>query len=215
MKPCEDCFHCNECYNLIAHGHAIVIATDGTCNHNDRPDAVAACGIFFNVDSPHNKAFQIHDRPSISQRAELRAAVYALRAFTKMLTAGHFRKKGYVSEVIIKSDSAYLVNGMTSWVINWRANGYMNSRGQHLRNQGLFRELDRLCNDLMMLGVQTRFWHVPREDNQQADKLANAALDETVVSTSPTRIPTSSRLTVLVETMVARMPEQPAASTST
>lgn len=179
LKPCADCFHCNKCYNLTAHGHAIVVATDGACRNNGRPNAVAACGIFFNVDSPHNKAFQIRDRPSTSQRAELRAAIYALRALTKMFTAGHFRNKSYVTEVIIKSDSTYLVNGMTSWIVNWRTNGYMNSRGQHLRNKRLFRELDRLCNDLMMLGVQARSWHVSREDNQQADKLANAALDGT------------------------------------
>ena len=179
LKPCDDCYQCHECHNLTAHGCAIVIATDGACRNNGRPGAVAACGVFFNVDSYHNKAFKLNDRRPTSQRAELHAAVYALKAFTKMFTSGHLGTKGYVNEVIIRSDSAYLVNGMTSWIIEWRQNGYLNSRGNHLKNQGLFRRLDHLCNNPAVMGVRARFWRVPRDDNQQADKLANAALDET------------------------------------
>lgn len=179
LTPCEACYQCDQCHNLSAHGHAIVIATDGACRNNGRPDAVASCGVFFNVDSYHNKAFRTFDRRPTSQRAELRAAIYALGSFTKMFTSGHFENNGYVTEIIIKSDSAYLVNGMTSWIIVWRQNGYLNSLGYHLKNQGLFRKLDRLCNNLAMMGVQARFWKVPREENQQADKLANAVLDGT------------------------------------
>jgi ribonuclease HI len=119
----------------------------------------------------------MNDRRPTSQRAELRAAIYALGAFTKMLISGHIESKGYVTEVVIKSDYAYVVNGMTSWIINWRQNGYLNSRGHHLKNQGLFRQIDRLCNNLALMGIQARFWRVSRQENQQADKLANAALD--------------------------------------
>jgi len=179
LMPCDNRLVCDECHNLTAHGHAIVIATDGACRNNGRPDAVGACGIFFNVDSYHNKAFKMKDPHPTSQRAELRAAAYALGAFTKMFTSGHFVDKGYVTEVIIKSDSAYLVNGMTSWITAWRQNGYINAHGRHLRNQGLFRKLDGLCNNLAVMGVRARFWRVPREENQQADKLANAVLDGT------------------------------------
>ena len=179
LIPCEASYACDQCHNLTAHGHAIVIATDGACRNNGRPDAIASCGVFFNVDSYHNKAFKVHDRRPTSQRAELRAAIYALGSFTKMFTSGYVENKGYVTEVIIKSDSAYLVNGMTSWIIAWRQNGYLNSLGYNLKNQGLFRKLDRLCNNLAMMGVQVRFWKVPREENQQADKLANAVLDGT------------------------------------
>jgi ribonuclease HI len=68
---------------------------------------------------------------------------------------------------------------MTSWIFAWRQNGWLNSNGHHLKNQGLFREIDRLCNNLALMGVRARFWRVPREENQQADKLANAALDGT------------------------------------
>jgi ribonuclease HI len=179
LVPCNNCYTCENCQELSTHGHAIVIATEGACRNNGRPDAIAACGIFFNVDSYHNKAFKMKGHRPTSQRAELRAAVYALGTFTKMFIGGHFMDKGYVTEVIIKSDSAYLVSGMTSWIFAWRQNGWLNSNGHHLKNQGLFREIDRLCNNLVLMGVRARFWRVPREENQQADKLANAALDGT------------------------------------
>jgi ribonuclease HI len=179
LRTCDLRYTCDNCGNLSAHGHTIVIATDGACRNNGRADAVAACGVFFNVDSYHNKAFKIPDPRPTSQRAELDAAVYALKAFTKMRASGEIGSKGLVTEVIIKSDSAYLVNGMTSFIVAWRQNGYRNSRGHHLKNQKLFRKLDRLCNNLYGLGIQVRFWRVSREDNQQADKLANAALDGT------------------------------------
>jgi ribonuclease HI len=61
----------------------------------------------------------------------------------------------------------------------WRQNGYRNAHGDHLNNKNLFRQLDRACNDLERLNIRARFWLVPREENRQADKLANAALDGT------------------------------------
>lgn len=83
----------------------------------------------------------------------------------------------HLCEVVIKTDSAYLVNSMTSYVIKWRNNNYTNARGRPVANQDLFRELDAICNRLADIRVQARFWLVPRSQNMQADKLANAALD--------------------------------------
>jgi hypothetical protein len=51
LKPCDDCFECDTYHNLTAHGHAIIIATDGACRNNGRPNATAACGVFLNARS--------------------------------------------------------------------------------------------------------------------------------------------------------------------
>lgn len=66
---------------------------------------------------------------------------------------------------------------MTSWIIKWRSNGYTNARGLPLVNRDLFKKADELCDELADIGIQTRFWKVPRGRNEQADKLANACLD--------------------------------------
>jgi len=75
----------------------------------------------------------------------------------------------------MKSGSAYLVNSMVMHVEKWRLNGYTYARGLLVVNGDILRGLDE-C--VVSLGV--RFWHVPRSQNKQADKLANAALDRVV-----------------------------------
>jgi ribonuclease HI len=180
LKQCYEDGRCLiYCGNFYAHGHAIVIATDGVCRNEGRPDAVAACGVFFNIDSNHNKAFKVTEERPTSQRAKLHAALYALNAFTKMVTFGNILRRHLITEVIIKSDSASLVDGMTRLIAAWRQNGYRNAHGENLNNKNLFRKLDRVCNDLERLNIRARFWLVPREENRQADKLASAALDGT------------------------------------
>jgi ribonuclease HI len=179
LIACEDCSECDYCGNLEAHGTAIIIATDGACRNNGRADALAGCGVFFGINSMHNNAFQLDETRPTSQRAELRAAIYALNKVRNMFANGGFRNEGYIDEVIIKTDSAYVVNGMTTWIKKWRNNGYMNAKGLPLINQDLIQQLDSLCNRLDDLGIQARFWKVPRGWNSQADKLANAALDGT------------------------------------
>jgi ribonuclease HI len=171
------CSNTGDCYcgALRAHGDAIIIATDGACRNNGYADAEAARGIFCNVNSNNNKSFKLTDARPTNQRAELYAAVHALRTARNMITNGNLKR--HLSEVVIKTDSAYLVNSMTSYIIKWRNNDYTNARGLPVVNQDLFQELDAICNRLADIGVQARFWRVPRSQNMQAEKLANAALD--------------------------------------
>jgi ribonuclease HI len=170
LMCCSEAEWCDCEAARTAHGEAIIIATDGACRNNGYADAEAACGIFCN-----NKSFLFDDARPTSQRAELFAAIYALRKVTNMFANGNIR--GRFSEVVIKTDSAYMVNSMTTYVVKWRSNGYTNARGLPVVNQDLFQDLDAICNRLDDLGYQPRFWLVPRSQNMQADKLANAALD--------------------------------------
>jgi ribonuclease HI len=67
---------------------------------------------------------------------------------------------------------------MVEYVEKWRLNNYTSSRGRPVVNADLLRGLDGCLTWLEEeKGVDMRFWHVPREQNMQADKLANAALD--------------------------------------
>lgn len=175
LVPCLEAEWCHCQETRAAHGDAIIIATDGACRNNGYADAEAACGIFCNVNSYNNKSFILTDGRPTNQRAELYAAVHALRTARNMFANGNLDQ--HLSEVVIKTDSAYLVNSMTSYIIKWRNNDYTNARGLPVVNQDLFRELDAICNRLADIDVQARFWRVSRHQNIQADKLANAALD--------------------------------------
>ena len=65
--------------------------------------------------------------------------------------------------VVFKADSEYLVKGMTSWIIKWKKNnGFRNAKGTKVVNSEYFEQLEELVLELNELGVEVRFWHVPR-----------------------------------------------------
>ncbi|KAI1304834.1 ribonuclease H-like domain-containing protein [Xylaria venustula] len=167
--------------------NSIIIAVDGACRNNGQPGAQAALGVFFCAGSSWNKAERLPLRDTTSQRAELCAALRALkivydsiaREWQHNITAGHALKR-----VIIKSDSNYLVQGMTEYIVKWRSNGFLNARSQPVQNQELIKELWQLIKRLQQQRkIKVLFWKVARQDNASADRLANAARDATRVPT--------------------------------
>lgn len=173
--PCPCCGICDHCgYQRPSKG-GITVAVDGACRSNGRDSAHAGYGVYFNATSPWNFAEKLHHAPFTNQRAELLAAKTALLLCMRMMdddATGHEMK-----QIVIKSDSAYLVNGMVTHGRKWRLNDYTSSRGRPVVNGDLFRWLDERVTKMENRGVRVRFWHVPRAQNKQADKLANAAID--------------------------------------
>ncbi|KAI0809883.1 ribonuclease H-like domain-containing protein [Xylaria sp. FL0064] len=86
-----------------------------------------------------------------------------------------------VVHLVIKSDSAYLVNGMTAHIEKWRQNGWCTAKGTEVKNKDLWMELEDLVELLYKeTGVAIDFWQVPRNQNTEADSLANLGLEEPV-----------------------------------
>ncbi|KAI0966875.1 ribonuclease H-like domain-containing protein [Xylaria arbuscula] len=184
------CLHRNEM-------HSIIVAVDGACRNNGQPGAQAALGVFFRAGSSWNKAEKLTLRDTTSQRAELCAALRALKIvydsiaheWQHSITAGSALKR-----VIIKSDSNYLVQGMTEHIVKWRSNGFLNARSQPVQNQELIKEIWQLIKRLQQQKkIRVLFWKVARQDNANADRLANLALDTTRVPTWDYRGPSVMR----------------------
>ncbi|KAK6842733.1 ribonuclease H-like protein [Apiospora arundinis] len=81
-----------------------------------------------------------------------------------------------VKHIVLKTDSAYLVNGITSYINKWRHNGWKTSSGTDVKNRDLWEWLERLVDEYLDLGVAVDFWLVRREHNKEADTLANLGL---------------------------------------
>jgi len=176
-RPCRDCGY------YPPHLDQIVVAIDGACRSNGLPNAAASVGVAFGPESRYNLSERIKEGPFTSQRAELTAARRALQQIVKIRRAKGVGPKGSstgiaerIDDAVIKSDSAYVVKGLTEWVGRWEANGYRTSRGTRVENADLFQELVRAIRELRQEGVQISFWQVPRSFNQDADELANRAL---------------------------------------
>ena len=80
---------------------------------------------------------------------------------------------------IIVTDSAYLVNSLTSYIYKWNNNDFVAASGREVVNRDLFERIDDKL-DAMEFGRQeipVLFWKVDRSENEDADELARDAVD--------------------------------------
>ncbi|MCJ1399504.1 hypothetical protein MMC11_002706 [Xylographa trunciseda] len=178
LVPCPRMDACDHCGKQPRHLDSIFVAIDGACRGNGTPDARAAIGVYFAESSLYNISMTIPEHQATNQVSELVACWMALRSLVSITTAGkNFTEESDhpISQVVIKADSEYVVKGMTEWIVKWRVNGYRNHKGVPIKNCDWFMMVDDSVNDLKDLGVHVLFWHVPRERNKEADRLANAA----------------------------------------
>ncbi|KAK7756105.1 hypothetical protein SLS62_002048 [Diatrype stigma] len=198
------------CGRYACHLDSLVIAVDGACPGNGahRADA-CGCGVYFGprgsvdedgyvveLNEQRNLAFEVSGaagRPHTSQRAELRAAIAGLCEAKKFAADGGqwpCKVPGAcpapcpVRHLVVKSDSAYMVNSMTgSAVRKWLANGWRTAKRTSVQNRDLWEALLGHVADYTALGTAVDFWLVPRAENAEADRLANEGLYSALVYT--------------------------------
>ncbi|OJI88860.1 hypothetical protein ASPTUDRAFT_60667 [Aspergillus tubingensis CBS 134.48] len=166
------------------HLGSVVIAIDGACRNNGRDGARASIGVYHGPDHEWNESARLSpELRQTNQVAELAACERALiDACTIQEEWDDIAEqiegdKGRLYRVVIKSDSEYVVRGMTEWIYKWKANGWVNAKGLPVTNREQFDRIDSIVEFLENKQVIVQFWHVPREYNQEADKLATSALD--------------------------------------
>lgn len=156
-------------------GHPTIgVFVDGACEGNGTPSAKAGFGVFFGQNSRYNLRGKLPvDSPQTSQRAELTAAIFALSQIE--LIAAEDKS---LELFIIISDSAYLVNSITAYIVKWKQNGWKTSSGKDVVNRDLFETLDLKIHYLSRQneGIDVLFWKVHRSENQEADRLARSVL---------------------------------------
>ena len=178
--PCPYQSICYCCGLLKGHPDAIFVAIDGACRDNGATGARSSYGVFFAESSPYNLSSIIQGSSHSSQKAELRACMMALRKVEKIRDPLEIvdDEPYSLKKVVLKSDSEYVVKGITKWLPKWKKNGFRTARGSSVVNAKLFKDIDAQIDLLDELGVRCLFWLVPRGENQEADRLANRALDE-------------------------------------
>ena len=104
-----------------------------------------------------------------NNQMELTAAIKALEFLQKE------------SEIILFTDSTYVRNGITSWIVNWKKNNWKNSQRKDVKNKILWEKLD-------VLNSQKNFtwkWvkaHDINEHNNKVDLLAREAAENLIKS---------------------------------
>jgi len=134
----------------------VELFTDGACKGNP---GVGGWGVLLRANGKEKELFG-GEAETTNNRMELTAAIEGLRA---LKTA---------CRVVLTTDSQYVRQGVTSWLANWKRNGWKTANKKPVKNVDLWRELDGLCgqHELEWRWVKGHSGH---RENDIADALAN------------------------------------------
>ena len=87
---------------------------------------------------------------------------------------GALKKSELMNEKCVRifTDSNYTKQGITSWIHNWKKNGWKTSSGGDVKNRELWIELDKLRDRFTMIEWRWVKAHNGDPKNEEVDKLA-------------------------------------------
>ncbi|MEV6910217.1 ribonuclease HI [Amycolatopsis sp. NPDC051071] len=143
---------------------SVEIYTDGACSGNPGPGGWGAVLRYGDVEK---EIYGGELGPTTNNRMELTAPIEALESLKRRVT------------VNLYTDSTYVRNGITSWVLNWKNNGWMTSAKTPVKNADLWRRLDEAASqhDVEWHWVKG---HAGHPENERADRLAVKGVEEVV-----------------------------------
>jgi len=138
----------------------VIIYTDGACKGNPGPGGWGAL-ITHNGESVELCG---GDADTTNNRMELMAAIKAFESLDKP------------SSVQVNADSKYLLDGIISWLPNWKKRGWKTATKAPVKNEDLWRRLDSAIqsHDVNWTWVKG---HSGNPGNERADQLANMGID--------------------------------------
>ena len=98
-----------------------------------------------------------------NNRMELMAAISALEALTK------------ATDLTIITDSVYVKNGITEWMVGWKRKGWRTAAGPPVKNVDLWQRLDAAQAEHKVVWRWIK-GHAGHAENERADQLARAGM---------------------------------------
>ena len=139
----------------------VTIYTDGACSGNPGPGGWGAILIC------DGNEIELSGRsPATTNNImEMTGAVEALKSLTE------------TCKVTIYSDSKYVVQGISEWIIGWKKKGWKNASKKPVKNKEVWLALDEQNNrhDVSWNWVKG---HADNPYNNRCDELAVAAIDD-------------------------------------
>ena len=138
----------------------ITIYTDGACSGNPGKGGWGAVLI----QNKEEKYLSGSNKFTTNNQMELTATIEALKSIIKP------------SKIALYTDSQYVKNGITSWIFNWKKNGWRTASKKLVANKDLWIELDKYVD----FHSVDWFWvkgHSGDRYNEIADELAVKAMN--------------------------------------
>ena len=110
--------------------NTIKIFTDGACKGNP---GLGGWGVLI-IENGEEKEIYGGSFNTTNNKMELTATIEALKFYKEPKT------------IELYTDSKYVKDGITEWIINWKKNGWKNASKKPVKNSELWIELDRMTN---------------------------------------------------------------------
>jgi len=139
----------------------VTIYTDGACRGNPGPGGWGALLVAGSVE----KELWGGEALTTNNRMELMAAIRALESLKRRC------------RIALYTDSKYVMDGINSWLPNWKQRGWKTADKKPVKNQDLWERLDARVaeHDIQWHWVKG---HAGHPGNERADALANRGIDE-------------------------------------
>lgn len=137
------------------------IFTDGACRGNPGPGGWGALMRY----GDKEKVLKGAEAETTNNRMELIAAISSLEELKRPC------------KVNLTTDSKYVLQGITEWMVNWKKRNWKTASKQPVKNVDLWQRLDSATqgHDIDWHWVKGHSGH---PENERADELANEAIDE-------------------------------------
>jgi len=138
--------------------------TDGACSGNPGPGGWGVLLIAHNGDDVLKERELSGGEPeTTNNRMELLAAITALESLNRPST------------LTVVTDSAYVKNGITSWLHGWKRNGWKTAARKPVKNDDLWKRLDEAAarHDVTWEWIKG---HAGHPENERADELARQGM---------------------------------------
>ncbi len=139
----------------------VEVFTDGACRGNPGP---GGWGAILRCKGKEKELFG-GETETTNNRMELMAAIMALESLSRPC------------RVQLTTDSKYVLQGITEWIIGWKKRGWKNADKQPVKNVDLWQRLDQ-ANAKHQVEWRWVKGHSGHEENERADALANRGVDE-------------------------------------
>ena len=140
----------------------IIIYTDGACSGNP---GIGGWGVVIIV--PGDKPVLLNGglNHTTNNQMELTAVIEGLRYFKES------------KKILITTDSKYVMNGIESWIKNWKKNGWKTASKKPVKNRNLWENLDK---EITRHTIEWQWvkGHAGNEYNEKADFLARCFIEE-------------------------------------
>ena len=139
----------------------IIIYTDGACSGNPGPGGWGALVI----NGDERTELYGGEKNTTNNQMELTAVIKALEFV------------GGAKNIDLWTDSQYVKNGISEWIVSWKKNGWKNSQKKPVKNKELWMKLDELRDNknISWNWVKGHNGHV---ENERVDELARQGIAE-------------------------------------